>query len=198
MPATLKLVVPPSDGARERILAAASALFCRHGITATGVDAIIERAATAKATFYKQFGSKERLVEAVLERHGETWRSWFFARLDTLDLPPREKLGAVFDIFGEWFSRPDFVGCPFINAVGEYDKGDDRPRAMALRHKSAIDERLIGLARDAGARDAEALVSDMGLLIDGAIIVAMISRQPDVAARTKAVFQVLAERHWSD
>jgi len=37
-------------GARERLLLAASDLFCRHGINATGVDAVVAAAGTAKTT----------------------------------------------------------------------------------------------------------------------------------------------------
>ena len=53
--------------ARERLLLAASDLFCRYGINATGVDAIVAAAGTAKTTLYKAFGSKEGLLRAVLE-----------------------------------------------------------------------------------------------------------------------------------
>ena len=60
--------------ARERLLRAAADLFCRRGIHAVGVDAIVEAAGTAKTTLYKLFGSKERLVEAVLEAEGRAWR----------------------------------------------------------------------------------------------------------------------------
>jgi AcrR family transcriptional regulator len=186
-----------TEGARDRLLVAASALFCRQGINSTGVDAIVERAGTAKATLYKLFGSKERLVEAVLEREGLLWRRWFCERLASLDLPAREKLEAAFDVLGEWFARDDYAGCPFINAVGEHDKTDARVRMLALRHKAQIDDFLVGLAREAGAADAEALVSDMGLLIDGAIVVAMIARRPEVAHQAKGAFRAMAAAHWA-
>jgi AcrR family transcriptional regulator len=189
-------VEAPAEGARERLLVAASALFCRQGITATGVDAIVARAGTAKATLYKLFGSKERLIEAVLEREGLIWRRWFCDRIEALDLPPRAKLEAAFDVLGEWFAREDYAGCPFINAVGEHDKADTRVRQLALRHKGQVDAYLIRLAREAGAAEPEALVSDMGLLIDGAIVVAMIARKPDVAGQAKQAFRAMASGHW--
>ena len=53
--------------ARDRLIRAASELFCRYGINATGIDAIVEQSGTAKATLYKTFGSKEGLIEAVLK-----------------------------------------------------------------------------------------------------------------------------------
>ena len=55
----------------DRILNAATELFCHRGFTATGVDTIASEAGTAKSTLYAHFESKERLIEAVLEREGK-------------------------------------------------------------------------------------------------------------------------------
>ena len=44
--------------ARGRLLSAATWLFCKNGINATGIDAIINKAGTAKTTLYKLFGSR--------------------------------------------------------------------------------------------------------------------------------------------
>jgi AcrR family transcriptional regulator len=45
------------ESARGRLLNAATRLFCKNGINATGIDAIINEAGTAKTTLYKLFGS---------------------------------------------------------------------------------------------------------------------------------------------
>ncbi len=59
------------ESARGRLLGAATRLFCKNGINATGIDAIINEAGTAKTTLYKLFGSKTNLVHAVLEKRGQ-------------------------------------------------------------------------------------------------------------------------------
>src|SRR2546430_17570824 len=64
------------ESARGRLLSAATHLFCKDGINATGIDAIINEAGTAKTTLYKLFGSKTHLVHAVLESEGKQWREW--------------------------------------------------------------------------------------------------------------------------
>ena len=73
-------VADPADLAalspRERLILAATRLFCAHGIAATGVDAVLREAGVAKMTLYKLFGSKDRLVEAVLDEEGRRWRGW--------------------------------------------------------------------------------------------------------------------------
>src|SRR3981189_1377203 len=71
------------ESARGRLLGAATRLFCRYGINATGIDAIIHEAGTPKTTLYKLFGSKTNLVHAVLESEGKQWREWFIASIET-------------------------------------------------------------------------------------------------------------------
>src|ERR1044072_6449430 len=70
------------DPARGRLLSAATLLFCKNGINATGIDAIIDEAGTAKTTLYKLFGSKTNLVNAVLESEGKAWREWFIGAME--------------------------------------------------------------------------------------------------------------------
>src|SRR5919197_2054319 len=53
---------------RERILAAASDLFYRHGIRAVGVEAMAEAAGTNKMTLYRHFPSKDELVAEYLRQ----------------------------------------------------------------------------------------------------------------------------------
>lgn len=173
-------------GARDRLLDSASRLFCRYGINAIGVDAVVQDANTAKATLYKNFGSKEGLVEAVLKREGAAWRDWFIGGLLTGEAGPRQRLGRIFPLLGEWFSSDRFYGCPFINALGEHDKKDARYRAITLDHKKDILAAISALAAQAGATDSAALAHKLGLLMDGAIVAAMVtnSREPaDVAGQ---------------
>jgi AcrR family transcriptional regulator len=167
--------------ARERLLLAASDLFCRYGINATGVDAIVAAAGTAKTTLYKAFGSKDGLIEAVLEREGSTWREWFSEEVDALPGTASDRLVHLFDVLKKWFAEENFYGCPFINAVGEHDKEDDRIRLLTLKHKKIVLDKITELARVARPNDPEGLTHELNLLIDGAIVAALITRDPNVA-----------------
>jgi AcrR family transcriptional regulator len=189
---------PLAASARDRLLDAAKQLFCLNGINATGVDAIVTRAGTAKTTLYKIFGSKQQLVEAFLQREGERWRTWFFAAVDALPGEATDRLVGVFDVLQEWFANEDFAGCPFINAVGEHDKSDERLRALALHHKSAVDSYLTRLARDADIRNPVAVINELGILIDGAIVAAMVSRRPEIAVAAKRAFRAVLREHQND
>jgi AcrR family transcriptional regulator len=172
---------PAEASARERLIEAASRLFCRYGINAIGVDAVVAEAGTAKATLYTAFGSKAKLVEAVLEREGRQWREWFLAGLDHGEASAADRLRRIFPLLETWFSQDGFYGCPFINAIGEHDKEEARLREITIAHKKAVLSRIERLAAEADALDPSRLAHQLGLLMDGAIVVAMISRDAGAA-----------------
>jgi AcrR family transcriptional regulator len=184
-------VANDAESARKRLLDAATDLFCRYGINATGVDAVIDEAKTAKTTLYRIFGSKEGLIEAVLENEGQRWRDWLIGGIEAGNASPRTKLMRIFPLLKEWFSEERFYGCPFINAIGEHDKADERLRAITIRHKSIVLSRIERLAAEADVPNPGALAHQIGLLIDGAIIAAMVTRNPKVADDAAAVLRVL-------
>ena len=169
------------ESARGRLLSAATRLFCKNGINATGIDAIINEAGTAKTTLYKLFGSKTNLVHAVLESEGKQWREWFIASVEAGGGSAQVKLTRIFPALKEWFREERFYGCPFINAVGEHDKDLKQFRAIAMKHKKVVLAYIEKLAGEMGAAEPEMLAHQLGILIDGAIVAAMVSRDPGVA-----------------
>ncbi|HEU0150336.1 MAG TPA: TetR/AcrR family transcriptional regulator [Bradyrhizobium sp.] len=169
------------ESARDRLLNAATHLFCKNGINATGIDAIINEAGTAKTTLYKLFGSKTALVHAVLESEGRKWREWFIAEMESGGGNADAKLARIFPALKSWFGEERFYGCPFINAVAEHDKDQKQFRSIALRHKKVVLSHIEKLAAEMGASDPEGFSHQLALLIDGAIVAAMVSRNPGVA-----------------
>jgi AcrR family transcriptional regulator len=169
------------ESARGRLLSAATHLFCKNGINATGIDAIIDEAGTAKTTLYKLFGSKTNLVHAVLESEGKQWREWFIGAIEAGGGDAQTKLTRIFPALKSWFGEERFYGCPFINAVAEHDKDQKQFRAIALKHKKVVLAHIEKLAGEMGAAEPEMLAHQLALLIDGAIVAAMVSRNPGVA-----------------
>ena len=155
--------------------------FCKNGINATGIDAIINEAGTAKTTLYKLFGSKTNLVHAVLESEGKQWREWFIGAMEAGGGDPQTKLARMFPALKDWFGEERFYGCPFINAVGEHDKDQKQFRAIAMRHKKVVLAHIEKLAAEMGAAEPEMLAHQLALLIDGAIVAAMVTRDPGIA-----------------
>lgn len=66
--------------ARARILAAAEELFYARGTSATGIDAVTDRAGVARKSLYNNFASKDELVAAWLEQRHADWLAFHAAR----------------------------------------------------------------------------------------------------------------------
>jgi AcrR family transcriptional regulator len=180
----------PTPKPGDRLLNTATRLFCRHGINATGIDKILAEAGVAKMTLYNQFGCKEGLVFAVLEREGEAWRSWFQAAVDKLSGTPADKLVGIFDVLENWFQQEGF-----INAVAEHNKEDPRIRSLAQAHKKKVLAVIKSLVEQAGVSDPEAVTESIGILVDGAIIAAVITGTSEHARRgAGAVRMILASQ----
>jgi hypothetical protein len=96
-----------------------------------------------------------------------------------------------------WFDREDFYGCPFINAVAESDKTDNRMRSLAIAHKKTVLERIAALCSEAGLQEPMQVAHSLGLIIDGAIAAALVtgnSSVADTASRTCAIVLAQAGR----
>lgn len=157
--------------AAGRILGAASRMFYERGIRAVGVDAIAEAADVSKVSLYKNFGSKDRLVAEYLRARDARWRGWFEGRMDGLaGLPPKERLLAVFDAYGEWMARESPRGCAFINAFAEISDPRHPAREVIREQKGWMRAYLARLAAEAGAEEPEELADRLFMLLEGATV----------------------------
>ena len=158
---------------RERILDTAYELFSRNGTRAVGVDRIIAEAGTAKMTLYRNFASKDELIVAFLAAREERWtRGWLQQEVERRATEPAQRLLAIFDVFGEWFTLSDFEGCSFINVMLELTDREDPGRVASVKHLSVIREFLAGLATEAGVADAQAFAHQWHILMKGSIVAA--------------------------
>jgi AcrR family transcriptional regulator len=157
--------------AAGRILGAASGMFYEGGIRAVGVDAIAEEADVSKVSIYKNFGSKDRLVAEYLRARDERWRGWFEGRMEGLaGLPPKERLLAVFDAYGEWMGRESPRGCAFINAFAEIPDADHPAQGVIREQKGWMRDYLERLAEEAGAEEPGELADRLFVLLEGATV----------------------------
>jgi AcrR family transcriptional regulator len=130
-------------------LDAATVLFSQEGIRAVGVDRLIAQSSVTKATFYKHFGSKERLIHDYVS-------SASIATLATLDEQmsahesPRERLLALVDSVHAAVRREGFRGSLFVNAAAEFPNPSDPVRVIIADHHEAIAQRVTTLLRELG------------------------------------------------
>lgn len=170
-----------------RLLEAAAELFCREGIHATGVTAVIVKAQVARRTLYERYGSKDNLLRAVFDREGRRWFEWFDTTLPARWNDPQAQLIGLFDLLGEWFESEDFYGCIFINAAAEHHKEVSWVVPLARKHLAAVHERILQLVKNSGHEKPDLIADELSLLIDGAIVTAMMARDPAGASTAKRV-----------
>jgi AcrR family transcriptional regulator len=167
------IIAPGTESGRERVMRAAYDLFSRQGTRAVGVDAVIGEAGVAKMTLYRNFASKDVLVLAFLERREALWtQGWVRAESQRRGKTPAQRLLAIFEIFGEWFARPDFEGCSFITTLLEVTDRDSAVRLASAKHLANIRNYLCELASQAGVADPDSFARQWHILMKGSIIAA--------------------------
>lgn len=176
---------PPKQTMKERILETADKLFYLQGIRAIGVDTIAAEIGISKRTLYNHFPSKDALIEAYLQRR--------FVQPRPSDKPPAEQILATFDSLERRFSAKDFRGCPFVNAVAELgpDDEDRTVRDIAVAFKESRRVWFRDLLRQLGVTDAEALATQLTLLVDGSFAQDLVRDDPAMARAAKEAARVL-------
>jgi AcrR family transcriptional regulator len=171
-------------GARERIERAATQLFYRNGIHATGVELIAQQANVSKRTLYQHFPSKNDLVDNYL-RGLDARGVAPGKRLGDTTLSARERLLGIF----EGRSAEVLRGCPFHNAAVESAGSLPSTDKIVRSHKREFTRRLVDAARAAGAADPHLLGQQLAVLFEGATALATSVNDvaPYVHARAAAV-----------
>src|SRR5215469_7660313 len=133
---------------RDRILAAASDLFYRHGIRAVGVEAIAEAAGTNKMTLYRHFASKDALVAEYLREFATAADACWdrFAQAHPGD--PLAQLLAWLDEMAGHLTAPDERGCALVNAAIELPDKDHPARRVIEDYKRTQRTRLVRLCAE--------------------------------------------------
>ena len=171
--------------ARERLIETAQRLFYENGYHATGIDRVVAESGVSKMTLYRHFRSKNELIVAVLRRRDEAARNGFMREIRRHGATPQQRLLAVFDLLEAWFRSPQFAGCMFIFASGEFSDRDDPIHRTAAEHKRMYRAHIAELAREAGVADADGLAAQLWLLIEGSIVTAHMSGAPATAQQAK-------------
>jgi AcrR family transcriptional regulator len=179
--------IPP---ARQRLLDAGLELFTRQGFNATKVDQIINQADTKPPTLYRNYGGKDGVIVAATDHFDQELRQHIadqLARHDTL----RAKLLAVFDFLEDWLAQRDWRGWLAANAAIEFADTDHQVHQVVARHRQALRILFHDVAATAGAHDPAMLAGQLQVLVDGAMIGAIIDRRPDPIRAAQAQVEIL-------
>ena len=171
------------EAMQERILDTAGRLFYGQGIRAVGVDTIAAEIGISKRTLYNHFPSKDELILAYLARH--------FLEPKTSDRPLLEQILRYFDWLERWFAADSFRGCPFVNAVAELGDPTHPGTQMAVAFKERRRLWLRDALTQLNVADPDTLATQVAILVEGAIIAALVRGDPGMARAAKAAARVL-------
>ena len=178
---TDSVAIDAPAGKRERLVAAACGVLYEQGVERTTLADIAQAADVPVGNVYYYFKTKDQLVEAAINAHGELLKK----TLATLDRR-RTPQGRLKGIIREWTSQRELVaryGCPFGSLACELDKrttGLDRNAADTLRILTGwVEEQFRSMGR-ADARDvAVALVASY----QGIALLTNTFRDPELMVR---------------
>ena len=179
---------------RQRILETADRLFYQEGVRAVGIDRIIAKANVAKMSLYKHFPSKDDLILAVLKHREQSVLEFFRSALERHGKKTKNRLRAFFAALKEWFESPGFRGCAFQNAAVELADPAHPGTEFVRGHKQRFGEFLRGLVEEAVGKAAAKIAPAVALLVEGAIVTAVIQGKADAAdVARNAALKLVAE-----
>lgn len=120
---------------KDQLIFSATELFNNQGYNATGIDQIVEHANVATMTLYRNFKSKEKLIEAVLMRREILYFNYLF---DSDEL-------AIDDIVTRhlnWLENHRSNGCLFLRANEEYQNKNEEITRIVKQHKNKLLNKL--------------------------------------------------------
>jgi AcrR family transcriptional regulator len=167
--------------ARQRILETADRLFYQDGIRGVGIDRIIAEAGVAKMTLYSHFPSKDDLILAVLDYREERVLEFFRKAMERHGKRTKNKLRAFFAALKDEFESPGFRGCAFQNAALELADPDHAGTQLIRKYKRRFADLLRGFVEESVGNGAAKVAPAIAVLVEGAIVTAVIHGKPDAA-----------------
>lgn len=123
-------------------------------------------------------------AETGLRQSSERWLRWLNAELMRRGDTPRSRLLGLWDALEDWFTSDDFATSLLASGGAELRGEPDHPvHEVIAVHRNELRQLLVELAEAAGAANPVGLAAQLQVLVEGAIVGAVVDRQP-VAART--------------
>jgi AcrR family transcriptional regulator len=158
----------PGKRAGERVFDVAADLFYKESIRSVGVETIVKQAGVSKISLYRNFESKDALIVAYLEERNETYWRTLDRLLDKQEGHPRAQLTTLIEYIVDRTTTPGYRGCPFINYEAEFPDTSHPGHRIATANKQRMRDRLAGLVKAIGVRDASRLTDALFLIVEGA------------------------------
>jgi AcrR family transcriptional regulator len=188
--------VQRSKVTRDKLVAAARALFAARGYAAVGTEEIVRAAGVTRGALYHQFRDKEDLFEAVFEQvEAETTERVAAGALDGATADPLSALKAGSRRFLEVCAEPAVERIVLLDAPAVL--GWERWRAIGLRHGLGLVAGVLRAGMDAGALAVQPVTPLAHLLIgaldEGALYVARAEDRAEARAQIEGIVDRLID-----
>ncbi|GGF37107.1 TetR family transcriptional regulator [Aliidongia dinghuensis] len=177
-----------AEATRQRLLEAAYDLFYAEGFGRVGIDRVAEAAGVTKRTLYYHFDSKDTLLAAVLDHQHALALSRIAEWAEPLAAADLGQfLDALFAALERWSRERRWTGAGMTRLVMELADLPGHPaRAVAARHKAAIEDWLTTAFERHGAAAPRAGARTVMLLLEGTQAMMLISGDRSYAATAAA------------
>lgn len=177
---------------RDRLIMAANDLFYGDGIRSVSMDAVAAKAGVTKRTLYYHFESKDHLVAAYLAAQDQPTLARFIGWFNEIDAPLPEKIAGLFDRVAAATQHPKWKGCGFLRTAAELANTPGHPALKAgAAHKKRFEAWLAAEIADGGRCDADRLARQIVILLDGAVSIMLVHRDPAYIEAAGAVAAAL-------
>ncbi|MDW3027060.1 TetR/AcrR family transcriptional regulator [Acinetobacter baumannii] len=177
---------------REIILNTATQLFIQESYISVGIDRIIAESDVAKATFYKNFPSKEELVFTCLKKLKLNIQMAVEEHIAE-QTTPLEKLEQLYLWYIDWVNQNDAKGCPFHKA--RMDVGNLYPSILVVlnEYRNWLFDTTTYILKELELNDPIALTHLLLSILDGIINSSVYEKAPIKPEKTWDYIQILIE-----
>jgi TetR/AcrR family transcriptional repressor of nem operon len=177
-----------TSDARQRLMDAAYSLICEYSYGAVTIEAICDRAAVKKGSFYYFFESKSDLAVAAIDAWWRE-REKIIATLFHADVAPVERLRRYLDFVAQiqldvHARSGQLLGCPLFTLGAEICTQDERIRSRVLEFLGQMHRTFTGAIAEGQARgeiepgDPETKARTLLSLYEGILTLARIENNP--------------------
>jgi AcrR family transcriptional regulator len=166
-------------------------------VLASRLSESIARADITKRALYQHFRSKDDLIAAALARSSEL----AIARLQGFQRAPNraELIDSFFTQLEDWASKPRWSGSGFTRVVVELADLRGHPaRAIARKHKTAVEEWLADALSAAHVSSPRERAREIMLLMEGAMALMLIHGDRSYATAAARAAKALVRRNVRD
>jgi AcrR family transcriptional regulator len=177
---------------RERLLVAMDQLFYRDGFSSAVVDRLIDEAGVARGTLYKNFRTRDELIDAYLSsRHSRTLEA--LEQIATGGTGVVQQVDAIFDYLASLTRDDVFRGCAFVVAAAEVPD-ERRPAARWARvHKNAVFGIFHRMFESNGHAEPDLMAERLSILYDGALVTSYVRPESDAVRHARDMAHRLLE-----